>query len=159
MVDSSCSNTTNSLLNLSIGIAEHAVGYSTPVFVESRSLSERSALSDHNQAITITSKVSHAYNIQVSSLISSLQVQFAVYLITVPALALIKLSFLSFCHRIFCVQKQDWASVLIYTMMCITVCWAIAILFAQLFACRTEIGALWGATNDLLAIALRRTTT
>jgi hypothetical protein len=78
------------------------------------------------------------------------QIEWAMYLICIPALGCIKLSVLFFYHRIFCPQKIGLARIFIIMMMCIVVLWAVGFWFANLLACKGNFSAWWGSPVDLI---------
>ncbi|KAF4624982.1 hypothetical protein G7Y89_g13188 [Cudoniella acicularis] len=119
---------------LSKGITKHSVGYLTP---PSQHVSSRTELTTLNPAIVVTS-----------------QVEWTMYVICIPALGLIKLSILSFYHRIFCPQKTGIARFIITGMMCIIGLWTLGFWFAHVFICKGYFSAYWGSTDDLKAKCL-----
>ena len=68
---------------------------------------------------------------------------------SIPALGLVKLSFLLFYRRIFCVDKKGVTGIVTMTMIVITVAWTISYFFAHLFACKTDFSAWWGSVISL----------
>ncbi|KAB8290714.1 hypothetical protein EYC80_008353 [Monilinia laxa] len=81
----------------------------------------------------------------------SSQTEYAMYVITIPALGLIKLSVLFFYHRIFCPQQTGKSRIIIITMMVLVGLWNLAFWFSFIFACRGHFSAWWGSTIDLIS--------
>lgn len=67
----------------------------------------------------------------------------------IPALCFIKLSFLAFYKRIFCVHKSGAIQNGINAMMGLIVAWSVAYWFAHLFMCGTNFSAFWSSFEDL----------
>jgi len=70
-------------------------------------------------------------------------------LLIIPALSLIKLSFLAFYKRIFCVNKLSAVRYGINGMMILIIVWTVAYWFAHLFMCGTNFNAFWSSFEDL----------
>ena len=69
---------------------------------------------------------------------------------SIPALGFVKLSFLFFYRRIFCVTKKSATGMVTMTMIVLTAAWTISYFFAMFFACRTNFGAWWGSVVSLM---------
>lgn len=114
-------------------------------------LASRSDLSELNPAITISSQVLSLMVSEMDLTHTKLpQIEWAMYLICIPALGCIKLSVLFFYHRIFCPQEIGLARIFIIMMMCIVVLWAVGFWFANLLACKGNFSAWWGSPVDLI---------
>ncbi|KAF2692091.1 hypothetical protein K458DRAFT_381916 [Lentithecium fluviatile CBS 122367] len=75
--------------------------------------------------------------------------EYAMDLMIVPALCLIKLSFLAFYKRIFCVQKLATVRYIINTLMIFVILWGLAYWLVHLFICGTNFNAFWSSFEDL----------
>ncbi|KAH6670379.1 hypothetical protein B0J14DRAFT_670688 [Halenospora varia] len=116
------------------GVANHALGY--PVQVDhqpSRTVQARSPIYYIDQSIVIAEKV-----------------EYVMFITTILASGLIKLSFLFFYHRIFCVSKTGPARHIIVGTIVIVILWTLAFFFNEVFACGIHFDSLWGK------IALRK---
>lgn len=71
------------------------------------------------------------------------------HLMIIPAICCIKLSFLAFYRRIFCVHKISKARYFIDGMMVFVVLWMLAYWFVHLFTCGTNFSAFWSTFEDL----------
>ncbi|MCJ1405167.1 hypothetical protein MMC11_008393 [Xylographa trunciseda] len=115
------------------GVHLHALGYPTPTIPGMSMLGSRSALTETNPVITITS-----------------QIEWAVQLLSIPAFGLIKLSFLFFCRRLFCVTRKSLSHIVIAVMIVAVAAWAVAFFSAFLFACKGDFAAWWGSLTDFI---------
>src|SRR5437660_851522 len=71
------------------------------------------------------------------------------HLIIIPALCFVKLSFLAFYKRIFCVHKLSSVRYVIHGMMDFVVLWTLAYWLVHLFMCGTNFSAFWSSFEDL----------
>jgi hypothetical protein len=78
------------------------------------------------------------------------QAEWAMFLMLVPAITCVKLSFLAFYNRIFCVQNVSRIRYVIRGLMVFVLLWGIAFWFVHLFACGTDFNAFW-SSFELLA--------
>ena len=69
---------------------------------------------------------------------------------SIPALGCVKLSFLFFYRRVFCVDKKSVAGIVTMTAIVATAAWTISYFFAFFFACGTNFSAWWGSTVSLM---------
>ena len=108
------------------GVALHAVAYQTPP------MDGWFDAGNGRSAFTITS-----------------QVQWAFYVISIPAIGCVKLSFLFFYHRIFCTGKRNATSWINFALMAIMMIWTLGCWFELVFACGTKFNHFWSSIPDL----------
>ncbi|MCJ1396026.1 hypothetical protein MMC18_008913 [Xylographa bjoerkii] len=119
--------------SLVAGVQFQALGYPTPALPGMSMLRSRSAITESDTVITITS-----------------QIEWAVLLLSIPAFGLIKLSFLFFCRRLFCVTRKSLSHIVITLMIVVVGAWAIGFFFAFLFACKGNFAAWWGSLMNFI---------
>ncbi|KAM3067086.1 hypothetical protein ACMFMG_011759 [Clarireedia jacksonii] len=113
-----------------IGIAKHGLGYPTP---RESTVPPRTDLSTINSAIITTTKA-----------------EYAMLVLSTPALGCIKMSVLFFYHRIFCPSRTGPARIVIIAMMILITLWTLGFGFTCIFPCKTDFSAWWGPTKDLI---------
>ncbi|ORY19056.1 hypothetical protein BCR34DRAFT_260972 [Clohesyomyces aquaticus] len=117
---------------LFIGVAQHALGYPTPM----PPLAGRSDLTATDKVIVITARL-----------------QYIFLTISVPTLGLIKLAVLTFYRRIFVVDKgnlRNGHNFVYIAMMCIVVVWAGGFCLSFMFACKGNFTAWWTSAMSLI---------
>jgi hypothetical protein len=77
------------------------------------------------------------------------QVLWALELLQIPALACVKLSFISFYRRIFCTGHGRIFNIATIVMNVTIIAWTLAFFFALLFACRLKFAAWWTSVEAL----------
>lgn len=83
------------------------------------------------------------------SLVKYNQIVWAMELLQIPALTFVKLSFIFFYRRIFCVGHQTFFNTITYIAMAIIIAWAVCFFFVILFHCGKNFAAWWTSIADL----------
>jgi len=104
-----------------IGIAKHGLGYPTP---HDGVMFPKTNLSTINPAIVTTTKA-----------------EYAMLVLSTPALGCVKMSALFLYHRIFCPQRTGIARTVIIAMMVLVSLWTMGFGFTVIFPCKADFSA------------------
>jgi hypothetical protein len=115
---------------LFIGVEKRVLGYPTP---KGRPLPGHSPFDMVNENIVLT-----------------MQIHFAVVLLSTAALALVKLSFLFFYSRVFIYDRGNFRNlrnIVIHVMMVLVVLWAGGLILSHVFGCGRDFYAQWSSPH------------
>ncbi|KAG9236839.1 hypothetical protein BJ875DRAFT_523745 [Amylocarpus encephaloides] len=117
-----------------VGVSLHGLGYPTPEPKGPPPAGNRPGLLLTLPEIVIATKI-----------------EYALQILTIPALGLVKLSVLFFFHRIFCPQKtaNTKSRYAILFMMALVILWMVGYWMSAIFICGNDFGAFFGNTKGL----------
>ena len=83
------------------------------------------------------------------------QLLYAIQILQIPALALIKCAAFYFYSRIFCPHRRSTLSYLLWGLISLTTVWAVAFIIAYVTACGTHPAAAWESQMSYLQYCIR----